>query len=72
MSISSKIPGMGRKRAGVPCIHLDKRNNLCLLWGSSERPGICVSFKPCLEFCGTNGEEALVNITRIERETTPR
>lgn len=59
LSISSPIPGMeGGKPAAVRCIHLTD-DYRCALYGLSERPQVCVDFKPELLFCGRNREEAM-------------
>jgi uncharacterized protein len=71
ISISSPIPGMpGGKPAGVPCIQLtpDRR---CKLFGSPERPAVCVSLPPSEEMCGGSDLEAYAYLERLERLTAP-
>ena len=68
-SISSSIPGMENgKPAGVRCIQLDS-NNLCKLFGRSERPKVCHDFKACPSLCGKSNQEAFDNIQELERLT---
>jgi uncharacterized protein len=59
------------KPAGVPCVHLlfDYR---CALFGTPERPGVCVSLRPTADMCGTSRDEALACLTRLELTTRPR
>jgi hypothetical protein len=71
-SISSPIPGMPHgKPAGVPCVQLlpDYR---CALFGTPERPAVCVSLRPTEQMCGTSRAEALAHLTRLELATRPR
>ena len=56
------------KPAGVKCIHLTEKN-LCALFGSNERPDVCIEFTPTTELCGTCREEALENLTKLEEMT---
>jgi Fe-S-cluster containining protein len=71
ISISSPIPGMpGGKPAGRRCLHFTEQN-LCALFSRSERPAICLKFKPDKELCGRNFGEALANISRLEELTAP-
>jgi hypothetical protein len=68
-SISSPIPGMPHgKPAGIPCVQLlpDFR---CALFGSPERPAVCVSLRPAEEMCGTSREYALAYLRGLEQET---
>ena len=70
-SISSPIPGMPHgKRAGERCVQLlpDFR---CALFGKPERPAVCASLRPMESMCGTNREEALVRLARLESQTKP-
>ncbi|MEJ2181861.1 MAG: YkgJ family cysteine cluster protein [Gammaproteobacteria bacterium] len=69
-SITSPIPGMSNgKPAGIRCSQLDDGNR-CLLFGNPNRPAVCMSFKASEDVCGGNFEEALINITRLERLTS--
>lgn len=68
-SISSPIPGMPQgKPAGVRCVQLDE-NNLCRLFGMSERPAVCERFTATESICGTNVDQALFILQQLERET---
>ena len=70
-SISSPIPGMpDGKPAGVRCIQLTP-DNRCKLFGKPERPKVCVKLRPSKDMCGETNQEALSNITELERLTTP-
>lgn len=65
-SISSPLPGMpDGKPAGVRCAHLTA-DNLCILHGRSERPGVCESFRPSPETCGESYREAMEILSAIE------
>ncbi len=68
-SISSFIPGMPNgKKAGERCIQLDDEN-LCKLFGLSERPKVCSAFKAEIEICGDTREQALDTIIHLENIT---
>lgn len=70
-SISSYIPGMaGGKPAGVRCAQLTPEN-LCLLFGTAERPAVCLSLRPSAGMCGGSAEEAMERLSALERETAP-
>ncbi|WP_236844384.1 YkgJ family cysteine cluster protein [Bordetella sp. 02P26C-1] len=70
-SISSAIPGMpGGKPAGTPCVQLDEAKR-CRIFGQPDRPSCCSGLQPSLEMCGQSREEAMVWLTRLERETAP-
>lgn len=65
-SISSPIPGMPNgKKAGERCIQLDE-NNLCKLFGQSNRPKVCADFSAEEWVCGANKEEAMAIISHLE------
>jgi len=53
------------KPAGIPCIHLDEAM-ACGLFGSAERPEVCIRFAPELAVCGNNRDEAMTLITWLE------
>jgi hypothetical protein len=53
------------KPAGVRCIHLDE-HFACKLFHSPERPEVCRRFKAEEIVCGTNREEAIANLTKLE------
>jgi hypothetical protein len=70
-SISSPIPGMPQgKPAGVTCLHLgaDAR---CALFHDPARPRVCASLSPEREMCGSDRDDALEFLARMERLTTP-
>jgi len=70
-SINGGIPGMPEgKPAGERCIHLDDQN-LCRLFGMPERPDFCAAFKPLVDVCGTDREQAMQTLTWLEGETQP-
>lgn len=65
-SISSPIPGMpSGKPAGMPCLHLTT-DRLCGIYGSPDRPAVCVSFQATQEFCGATADEALRMLAELE------
>lgn len=69
VSISSPIPGMlNGKEAGERCIQLSG-DNLCLLFGKSERPKVCSGLKPSYEMCGRSNAEAFAYLENLEKET---
>jgi len=71
LSISSPIPGMPRgKPAGVRCVQLSAENT-CLLYGTAQRPEVCVNLKPSRQMCGSNREEALEYLRDLEEATKP-
>lgn len=68
-SINSAIPGMPEgKPANVRCINLDD-HNLCVLWGSPDRPEFCEKFQAEESICGQNSVQALDNIRVLEQLT---
>ena len=70
-SISSPIPGMPEgKPAGVPCVQLDQALR-CRLFGSPERPAVCVALRPEPPMCGTSRAAALAFLAALEAATTP-
>ena len=67
-SISSAIPGMPKgKPAGVACIHLQKDYS-CGIY--NERPRVCRDFQAEELVCGTERNEALSILTRLEEESS--
>lgn len=65
-SISSPIPGMPTgKPAGVRCVQLDSKNR-CKLFGSTERPVVCSTFRAEQSICGDNQEQAIRIISEWE------
>lgn len=68
-SISSPIPGMpAGKPAGIRCVQLDEQNH-CRIFGDPRRPAVCASLQPSREMCGATADEALIYLTRLEKET---
>ncbi|WP_257275149.1 YkgJ family cysteine cluster protein [Endozoicomonas sp. ONNA1] len=68
-SISSAIPGMPEgKPAGVRCVQLDD-NNLCKIFGQSDRPEVCSGFKADRAVCGQKNSVALSNLVALETLT---
>jgi Fe-S-cluster containining protein len=71
-SITSAIPGMPNgKPAGVRCVQLDEAER-CRIFGSAERPAVCLSLRPSAEMCGSHRAQALHWLTRLEVQTAPR
>jgi uncharacterized protein len=71
LSISSPIPGMPHgKPACIRCIQLTP-DNLCLLFGHPDRPGVCVRLRPNQEMCGQTAAEAIAWLDDLERATNP-
>ena len=71
LSISSPIPGMPQgKPAGVRCVQLDD-DLRCRVFDQPGRPAVCASLQPEPEMCGSNRDEALAFLARLERETRP-
>ena len=56
------------KPAGVRCVQLDKEN-LCLLFGSPERPDFCDRFQADLASCGNSRDDALSLLANLEKIT---
>lgn len=58
------------KPAGVRCVQLlpDFR---CAIFGRPERPAVCASLRASVEMCGTEREEALDYLAKLERLTGP-
>ncbi|WP_320824587.1 YkgJ family cysteine cluster protein [Reinekea sp.] len=53
------------KPAGVACVHLD-RHMRCELFGDARRPQVCADFLPELAFCGTNQQDAMQIMLKME------
>lgn len=71
ISISSPIPEMPLgKPAGIRCVHLT-RDNLCGIFGASERPAVCTALRPSAEMCGAAHDEAYRYLKWLEMETCP-
>ena len=68
ISISSPIPGMPTgKPSGVRCIHL-LEDYRCKLFDDPQRPKVCIDYQAETDFCGTNREEALAILYKIENK----
>ena len=66
ISISSPIPGMpDGKPAGVKCIHLTE-DNLCGIFEDPGRPKVCFDYKAEPLFCGSNRQEAIDILKKLE------
>lgn len=58
------------KPAGVPCVHLDVALR-CRLFGHPERPEVCARLRPSAEMCGSDRDQALAWLARLEALTAP-
>ncbi|MBD9425643.1 MULTISPECIES: YkgJ family cysteine cluster protein [unclassified Pseudomonas] len=68
-SISSPIPGLPQgKAAGERCLHLTAEF-LCAIFGSPERPDVCLAFSAADYVCGDSREEAIRLIGWLEQAT---
>jgi Fe-S-cluster containining protein len=71
ISISSPIPGLpDGKPAGQRCIQLTG-DGLCMLFGHSSRPDVCVSLKPSEDMCGNSSPHAYHYLAALELSTMP-
>ena len=67
-SISSPIPGLlDGKPAGVRCIHLQDDYS-CRIY--EDRPKVCRDFQAEEIVCGNNRQEAMVILSRLEKESS--
>ena len=70
-SISSPIPGMPQgKPAGVRCVQLTD-DHRCRIYGQPDRPAVCLRLRAEPGMCGDTSQEALANLSELERLTTP-
>jgi len=70
-SITSYIPGMpDGKPAGTRCVQLSE-DNLCNLFGSSDRPEFCCGLKATMEMCGNGQQQAMAYLSELELLTRP-
>ena len=68
-SISTPIPGMpDGKPAGIRCIQLND-DNLCNIFGKSERPEVCGRFKADADICCDADIDAMNNLIELENMT---
>jgi len=58
------------KPAGVRCVQLTA-DNLCLVFGTPDRPEVCNRLRPSAEMCGSTTEEALAYLDALELATAP-
>jgi len=58
------------KPAGTRCAQLTG-DNLCQLFGHSDRPAVCLSLQPSLEMCGATNAAAYAWLTWLEHTTRP-
>ncbi len=65
-SISSAIPGMTNgKPANTRCINLNK-DYLCDIFNQPQRPLVCKNFNFDILICGSNREEAMHIMKKLE------
>jgi hypothetical protein len=65
--IAPSISSLG-KPAGVPCRHLTTGLR-CAIFGLPERPACCSGLQPSLEMCGTDRQQAIEWLARLETAT---
>jgi hypothetical protein len=56
------------KPAGIRCIQLDS-DNMCKIFGSTDRPAVCGSLQPSVEMCGQLPSEAFEYLEELEKAT---
>lgn len=59
------------KPAGLRCAQLSP-DNLCRIFGSPDRPEVCVSYRATTEFCGKDREQAIRLLDALEAATGSR
>ncbi|MEG5849030.1 YkgJ family cysteine cluster protein [Enterobacter hormaechei] len=70
-SISSPIPGMPEgKPANTRCVQLSDAN-LCMIFGSPQRPKVCSGLQPTAEMCGSTRQQAITYLLELEALTAP-
>ncbi|WP_165465817.1 YkgJ family cysteine cluster protein [Enterobacter cloacae] len=70
-SISSPIPGMPEgKPANTRCVQLSE-SNLCMIFGSPQRPKVCSGLQPTAEMCGSTRQQAITWLLELEALTAP-
>jgi uncharacterized protein len=71
-SISPSLPALPHgKPAGERCPHLTD-DIRCALFGSADRPAVCISLRPSIEMCGDSAAAAMANLISLETLTAPR
>jgi hypothetical protein len=58
------------KPAGTRCINLTA-DNLCKIYREEIYPIVCKNFKMNSETCGKSAEQAIYNLERLEKLTSP-
>jgi hypothetical protein len=58
------------KPAGIRCVHLTA-DNLCGIYGRSDRPAVCGALKASREMCGDFFGEAYEHLASLELATRP-
>ena len=58
------------KPAGVRCAQLTE-DNRCRLFGSPDRPAVCVQLRAEAGMCGASAEEAFRLLAAMEEATRP-
>ena len=58
------------KPAGIPCIQLTADLG-CALFGSPDRPKVCIGLKPGPVMCGSDRSQALAYLSQLEILTLP-
>jgi hypothetical protein len=71
-SISPSLPALPHgKPAGERCPHLTD-DIRCALFGSADRPAVCISLRPSIEMCGDSAAAAMAHLVSLETLTAPR
>lgn len=71
-SISPSLPALPHgKPAGERCPHLT-HDIRCALFGSADRPAVCISLRPSIEMCGDSAAAAMATLIALETLTAPR
>jgi hypothetical protein len=55
----------GGKPSGERCIHL-LEDYRCNLFGMPQRPKVCADYRAEMDFCGTNRDEAMAILYKLE------
>lgn len=71
ISISSPLPALPLgKAAGTPCPHL-RDDMSCGIYHDPARPACCGGLQPSAEMCGSDRDQALAWLAKLERLTAP-
>jgi Fe-S-cluster containining protein len=57
------------KQAGIRCMQLTA-DNICKIYGMTDRPDVCVTYQATEEFCGKNRRDALRLLYELEKNTS--